>query len=150
MTHIEQELRKSRTFRQAAGKHAVLSITYVRRRLWWYLVTRVIAFMAGCVFLLESLISVKAFFEINTQIGTLSSVSVPVEAQLNQIIYHPTTSELSPLLLGIAFLLVSLVSFVCVLITHYRIHQFLENVGIQGQLMELRSHEDGMSDSDKQ
>jgi len=66
MTHIEQKLRKSRTFRQAAGKHAFLSIPYTRRRLWTYLAMRMMTLLGGCLFLFQALLFMKAFFDIDT------------------------------------------------------------------------------------
>ena len=114
MTRIEQELRKSRTFRQAVGKRTILSIPYTRRRLLTYLAMRVMTLLGGCLFLFQALLFMKAFFEIDI----LSSVAV--ESQFNQIFY-PTTGELSPLVLGTVFLFISLISFVCALITHFQI-----------------------------
>jgi len=116
MTRIEQELRKSRTFRQAVGKRTILNIPYTLRCLWTYLAMRVMTLLGGCLFLFQALLFMMAFFEIDT----LSSVSVAVESQLNQIFYL-TMGELSPLLLGTVFLFISLISFVCALITHFQI-----------------------------
>ena len=146
MTYIEQELRRSRTFRQAVGKHAILSIPYTRRRLWTYLAMRVITLLGGCLFLLLALLSMKEFFEVIKD-GYLVS-SMPVGSEFP--IFYPTTTELSPLLLGTVFLLMSLISFVCALITHFQIHNFLENVTIQAHLMELMKPDGAVSDNQQQ
>ena len=138
MTHIEQELRRSRTFRQAVGKHTVLSIPYTRRRLWTYLAMRVITLLGGCLFLFPALQLIWMFFEINCMIG-YNSGPPP----------FPTT-ELTPLLMGTVFLLMSLISFVCALITHFQIHSFLENVTIQAHLMELMEPDGAVSDNQQQ
>ena len=58
--------------------------------------------------------------------------------------------ELTPLLMGTVFLLMSLISFVCALITHFHIHSFLENVTIQAHLMELMEPDGAVSDNQQQ
>ena len=137
MTHIEQELRRSRTFRQAVGKHTVLSIPYTRRRLWTYLAMRMVL--------------IWTFFKFNSMIGYNSGPPPFSTIELTSLMGTVfLRDELTPLLMGTVFLLMSLISFVCALITHFHIHSFLENVTIQAHLMELMEPDGAVSDNQQQ